>query len=334
MPVFEYHDSRLTPLERTSFEQQGILERKHLQAALRDQIEVICPDCLVIAEEFSDWADSGRRIDLLAVDKEANLVVVELKRTETGEHMDLQAIRYAAMVSTLTFKKAVEILGKYLQQRGLGGDPEEKLRQFLEWGDSQDEVFPSGVRITLASADFSKELTTAVMWLNVQGIDIRCVRLVPYKHGQQTLVDVQHIIPLPEAEDYWVGIRQQSDERKAVRQSQRDYTRYQFNGTTYNKNRLVLAVLEQHVEKTPDIAFSQLEDAFPKKLQGHYGCFETVAQAEAIYSRGRKRHFLEPEELIELMDERIAICTQWGVGNLENFIAQARSLGYEIEEAS
>ena len=35
--------------------------------------------------------------NLLCIDREANLVVVELKRTEDGGHMDLQAIRYAAM---------------------------------------------------------------------------------------------------------------------------------------------------------------------------------------------------------------------------------------------
>lgn len=36
---------------------------------------------MVIAEEFGEWEDSKRRIDLLGLDREANLVVIELKRT-------------------------------------------------------------------------------------------------------------------------------------------------------------------------------------------------------------------------------------------------------------
>ena len=63
----------------------------------------------MIAEEFGQWEDSRRRIDLLGLDKGANLVVIELKRTEDGGHMELQAIRYAAMVSTLTFDKLITI---------------------------------------------------------------------------------------------------------------------------------------------------------------------------------------------------------------------------------
>src|SRR3546814_14859597 len=76
-------------------------ERRDLQRLLRENVAVIAPDTLVIAEEYGEWDDSRRRIDLLGIDRDANLVVIELKRTEDGGHMDLQAIRYAAMVSTM-----------------------------------------------------------------------------------------------------------------------------------------------------------------------------------------------------------------------------------------
>ena len=36
----------------------------------------------MIAEEFGEWEDCRRRIDLLGIDKGANLVVIELKRDE------------------------------------------------------------------------------------------------------------------------------------------------------------------------------------------------------------------------------------------------------------
>ena len=174
-----------------------------MQRLLREHIEVIAPDTLVISEEFGDWEDSRRRIDLLAIDKSANLVVIELKRTEDGGHMELQCIRYASMVSTMTFSQAVYVFGRYLKHVGKENlDPRETILDFLDWDELDDEVFAQDVRIVLASAEFSKEVTSSVLWLIDHGIDIRCVRLKPYSFGEGLLVDVQQIVPLPEAADY------------------------------------------------------------------------------------------------------------------------------------
>ncbi|CAA9244909.1 MAG: hypothetical protein AVDCRST_MAG93-1487, partial [uncultured Chloroflexia bacterium] len=89
-------------------------ERQDLQTLLRDNSVAIAPDLLIFAEEFSYWQDSSRRIDLLALDKDANIVVIELKRVEDGGHMELQAIRYAAMLSTIDFEQIVEAYEKLL----------------------------------------------------------------------------------------------------------------------------------------------------------------------------------------------------------------------------
>jgi len=86
MALYEVTSDNLTRIERTSFDQVGLRERTDLQRLLKKQIDVIQPDTLVIAEEFGEWEESKRRIDLLGLDKEANLVVIELKRTEDGGH--------------------------------------------------------------------------------------------------------------------------------------------------------------------------------------------------------------------------------------------------------
>ena len=108
MPIFELGDESIVPVELTSFASTGHRERDDLQRLLRDQIEVVASDVLIIAEEFGEWSDSRRRIDLLGIDKKANLVVIELKRTDDGGHMELQALRYSGMISTLTAKQAIE----------------------------------------------------------------------------------------------------------------------------------------------------------------------------------------------------------------------------------
>ncbi len=219
MRLFEVTKNDLSPLTSTNFQQEKLLERQDLQRLLKNKIEVIDPDILVIAEEFGDWEESGRRIDLLAVDKDANLVVIELKRTEDGGHMELQAIRYAAMVSNMTWDHASATYKNFLESNKIEGDSEEKMRNFFDGEIPQEDDFNQNCRIVLASGNFSKEITTSVLWLNDRGLDIRCVRLSLHKIREQLVLSSDQIIPLPEAESYQIEVRQK---RQKERQSRRD----------------------------------------------------------------------------------------------------------------
>ena len=193
MTLYLVDDDKITPVPPTTFAQQGRQERKHLQALLKSRPEIISPDTLIVAEEFSDWEDSRRRIDLLGIDKSANLVVIELKRTEDGGHMELQAVRYAAMISAMTFEILVSRYDRYLKNNAKEKDARDSLIEFLNWDDSDDRTLGQNIRIVLVSAEFSKELTTSVVWLNEQGLDIRCVRMSPYDNDGQVLLDVQTV---------------------------------------------------------------------------------------------------------------------------------------------
>src|SRR4051812_14784418 len=114
MAIYKVTGNSFSKVRETSFQEEKMLERKDLQRLLKHEISVIGPDLMVVAEEFGDWVDSSHRIDLLCLDKSGRLVVIEIKRTEDGGHMDLQAIRYAAMVSSMTFEQLVSAHAKYL----------------------------------------------------------------------------------------------------------------------------------------------------------------------------------------------------------------------------
>lgn len=226
MAIYEFEQTGIRRLSEISFSLAGLHERRDLQRLLRDHIEVISPETLVISEEFQDWEDSQRRIDLLAIDKEANLIVIELKRTDDGGHMELQAIRYAAMVSTMTFEKAADVLSEYHRQQGKELDSKKVILDFLGWDERNDNEFAQDVRIVLAAGDFNRELTSSVLWLIDHGIDIRCVRLKPYDMNGRVLVDVQQIIPPPEATEYQIKIREKREQERQARTSNIDFTRY------------------------------------------------------------------------------------------------------------
>ncbi len=333
MGIYNISSDGITEIPKTSFQANGIMERYHLQNYLRDKIEIISENTLIISEEFSDWDESKKRIDLLGIDKDANLVVIELKRTDTGDHMELQALRYASMISTMSFDKCIDIYQSYLNKREFGKNAKEELLAFLNWKKPLEEDFASDIKIILASASFSKELTTSVMWLISKGIDITCVKLSPYLFNGEVLLDINQIIPLPEAENYLVKIREKTEERQSAILSNRDKTKYIFNGMTLGKGRLVFEIVKYFNENNPSLSFYELLSRFPPALQGSTGVINQLDAVNQKYAHApQKRHFMEKKDILQSADGiNFVVSTEWSIGNINRIIELAHKENYNIE---
>ena len=331
MAIYEYTDEGIRRLQKTSFADRGIHERRDIQRILRDQIETISDRTMVVAEEFGDWDASSRRIDLLCIDKEANLVVIELKRTEDGGHMELQAIRYSAMISTMTFDQVVEAYKSFLASIGSDDDAQQRILDFLEWDEPDEDSFAQDVRIVLASAEFSKELTSAVLWLNDKGIDIRCVKMEPFYDGQRILLDIQQVIPLPETEQFQVQVRQKKQKEQQSRMSSRDFSKFTLSirGRDYsglNKrnmmHKLVSELIEAgaKLEELMDI-ISWLKGTLFISFDGSLDEEKFAEQLMTLDTGGKlpktKRYFCKQDELFVVGGKTYAMTNQWGLRTLE-----------------
>jgi hypothetical protein len=157
MAIVRIDKDRVELLLATSLKVEGVRERMDLQRLLKKTIDVIGSDLLVIAEEFGEWEESRRRIDLLALDRSGNLVVIELKREDSG-HMELQAVRYAAMISAMTFEQVVSVYQKHLDKEGVQKGAREDIVSFLGSEDEDGDPAIGDARIILVAEDFSKEL--------------------------------------------------------------------------------------------------------------------------------------------------------------------------------
>ncbi|MGD0797756.1 MAG: hypothetical protein ABR910_08535 [Acidobacteriaceae bacterium] len=325
MPLFELTHEALMAVPKTTMHEQFFREREDLQRLLKNSISVIGKDLFVLAEEFSQWEDSRRRVDILALDRNRSLVVIELKRSEDGGHMELQAVRYAAMVSTLSFHQAVAAHAKFLKAEA--SEAESAILDFLGLTEPPDD-FGQAVRIILVSPDFSRELTTAVLWLNSNGLDIRCVRLRPYQLEQRTLLEIDQIIPLPEAQEYTVRLKEKQEEARQAAESTIDFTRYDLtvNGRTIPslwKRNLMWHVVAAAAAAglTVDVLQSILPNRKLVIVDGHLrgDAFHAAAQASRTssgYVFRPQRMFIDDDHLIDIGDKTVAISNQWGMPSM------------------
>lgn len=345
MAIFELQAERIVKIPETSFDRESVRERSDLQRLLRDNIEVVSPDTLVLAEEFGQWDEGRRRIDLLGLDRQANLVVLELKRDDVGGHMELQAVRYAAMVSTMTFEQAVRARGEYQGRCKLPGNPQDAILQFLDWTEPMEDQFAQEIRIVLVSADFSREITTSVLWLNSFGLDVRCVRVRPYNLDNRVILDVQQVIPLPEAAEYQVQVREKSQRQRESRESNIDFTRFNvsINGKTHQyqaKRNAIFLVARTLVEggKTPDEIVrcldrpeNQLWRSVAGKVDNEAFCRKLLEESQNGPSFEPRRWYCEDDELMYSNGRTYAFSNQWGGEKWHNAMMQFKKSFPEFE---
>lgn len=217
MPLYTVDKNKtgLQLVKPSSFVDEQVLERKDLQPLLRDNPEAIDPDIYILAEEFGNWEGSSRRIDLLGLDREGNLVVIELKRVEDGGHMELQALRYAAMLSSLDLNAVVDIHSAFLTKQDKDtSEARPSIINFLQAEGATEVSISNKPRVLLIAPSFSREITTTVLWLNEMGLDIRCLEAKPYRLQNELYLDIEQIIPLPSAQDYMFSLRKKAVEEK------------------------------------------------------------------------------------------------------------------------
>lgn len=204
-------------IEANTFLRLKIWERKHIQEWIRNAPEILGEELLVLSIEFDRFDQSKDRLDVLALDRAGNIVVIELKRDPFAGYADLQAIRYAAMVSSLTIENVLPYYLDYQRKHLHVLDPskdasEAAINEFVS--SEEFNEFSNSPRIILCSEDFSQEITTTVLWLNANGLDISCVKITPHDLGDRIAIVPNKIIPLKEATQYLINIRKK--EEKAV----------------------------------------------------------------------------------------------------------------------
>lgn len=102
-------DSGLERLAVKSLEQE-----ERLEDFLDKDISIASPNWMVIGRQV--YTDFGKYIDLLAIDKDGNLIVLELKKNKTPREVVAQLLDYASWVKDLSDDEIASIFDDYINK--------------------------------------------------------------------------------------------------------------------------------------------------------------------------------------------------------------------------
>ncbi len=214
----------LHSLQEVSFCSLGYTERYHLQEWLAKNPQALTRDnndeLLIIQKEFAGFDDTKERLDLLAIDKQRNLVIIENKLDDSGRDVVWQALKYAGYCANLRKDQILDIFQLYIDkyEPGETRPAAEVMAEFLEC-ESLDEVqinLSRTQRVMMVAASFRKEVTNTALWLMQFGLRVQCFKVKPYKFNDDVFVDIRQVIPTPEAESFMIGMAQKEAEEQST----------------------------------------------------------------------------------------------------------------------
>lgn len=205
-------------IEPAAFKALGAQELKDIERWVKREPEILGEEIIILASQFSNWDKTSDRPDLLGLDRRGKLVVVEIKRDSSGKDQDLQAIRYASFVSTLSSDDVIQLHRDY-RHKEHGEDltldaSRELLDGFIEAGDIGVLDEDDRPRMILVSSGFRPGVTSTVLWLRSFALDVACVQIQPYELRGEIVLTSTTLIPLPEAADF--EVKMQSKRQKSA----------------------------------------------------------------------------------------------------------------------
>lgn len=207
MYIVNKDSNNINKIKSITFGEAGFKERQHLQEWIAKSPSCLGEELLIIQKEFAGFDDTKERLDLLALDKRGNLVIIENKLDDTGRDVVWQALKYVSYCSSLTPQDIEQIFSEYLSLNGVSKNPKELLVEFFGDEDYEENINVGySQRTILVAGEYRKEVTSTVMWLINNGIDITCFKAVPYSFKDEVILDFSQIIPLKEAEEYMIKI--------------------------------------------------------------------------------------------------------------------------------
>lgn len=191
----------LQAVKEIDFADFDFKERYDIQEWVESSPEILGEELLIIAKEFSRFDKTKERPDLIALDKQGNIVVIELKRDDSGIDVDWQAIKYASYLSHFKDSEIVDVYIKYIKRYKKEDNLNEEnvSQRILDFIDKDDlSLINKNQRIILVSHRFAREVTSAVSWLiEKHEVDIKVVQLIPYYDEDKDTHYLQSNVILP-----------------------------------------------------------------------------------------------------------------------------------------
>lgn len=258
MPLWRITEKGPSRVKETKFKQEKLLE-EHLEDWIADDPSILGEPLLVFGRQVI-IPDTKDRLDLLAVDPHGSIAVIELKRGQLKDPVDMQSLRYASYVSKWRFEDFENVARNYF---GKVGDAEFNFNERFEIFCAEagvDDVpdISKDQRIIIVGSSVREKLGSVGLWLREHSVDIKLIEVQAYKEGDAIFIEPTTIVP--------VAVSRFSSVGKAGPEGQPWTT----DGKTWHLEKRCSPKTMEMLQLLDQIVQDELEVEGPRWCQKHY----------------------------------------------------------------
>ena len=190
---------------------QTPFENEHEESVLEDWLE-LNPECIlegggILLIGRQEPTDLGGSIDLLGLDRQGNVVVVELKRDRTPRDAIAQALEYASFAAGLDTKRLESILRTYRLRTNQKDDSltlAKCHRSHFKLDRDEAVSFNKDQRVVIIGQRITPGIKQTAAFLNKKGVRVTCAEFALFEESHQKrlvtlqrVVDDEHLRPSP-----------------------------------------------------------------------------------------------------------------------------------------
>jgi hypothetical protein len=205
MALWKITNGGPSKVKETKFKKEKLLE-EHLEDWISKDSSMLGEPLLIFGRQVI-IPDTKDRLDLLAVDIHGYIAIIELKRGQLKDPVDIQSLRYASYLSKWRFQDFENIARNYF---GKVADPEFNFNDLYESFCSEsgvDDIPDINVdqRIIIVGSSVREKLGSVALWLREHNIDIKLIEVQAYKEGEDLFIEPATIVPMPVSRFVSVG---------------------------------------------------------------------------------------------------------------------------------
>jgi len=172
MKIFKVDDQeKLIQYSEQDFKKDNFEEL--LESWLENNPHILLEDEKILVIGRQVVTNLGSVIDLLAVGKNGDLIVIELKRDRTPRDTVAQILEYTSFVEELSYDKLEEIFLKYTSEDNI--NLADYHRNYFQLQEDEAVAFNKNQKPMIIAQVITKEIKQTANYLRKKGIDFYCL---------------------------------------------------------------------------------------------------------------------------------------------------------------